>query len=29
MTRIAELEKLQEQKPLEEVISADVDGGSW
>tara|TARA_Y100000385_G_C12741009_1_gene486786 strand:+ start:363 stop:575 length:213 start_codon:yes stop_codon:yes gene_type:complete len=29
MTRITELEKLQEQKPLEEVISADVDGGSW
>jgi len=29
LTRIAELEKLQEQKPTEELIRANVDGGSW
>ena len=29
LTRIAELEKVQEQKPTEELIRANVDGGSW
>jgi hypothetical protein len=29
MTRITELEKLQEQKEQEQLIRANVDGGSW
>jgi len=29
LSRIAELERLQEQKPTEELIRANVDGGSW
>jgi len=29
LTRVAELEKSQEQKPAEELIRASVDGGSW
>lgn len=29
LSRIAELEGIQEQQPTEEVIRANVDGGSW
>jgi len=29
MTRITELEKLQQQSEQEQVIRADVDGGGW